>query len=73
MAGKLVGANDRLGRELTVGFGKMSDGVVKGYKVIETGVVTGYTVIEDSFVSRFLTHPGETVAQAKRRLKGRAA
>ena len=73
LAGKLVGANDRLGRELTVGFGKMSDGVVKGYKVIETGVVTGYTVIEDSFVSRFLTHPGETVAQAKRRLKGRAA
>ena len=42
--------NVQLGKDLTGGFNKMSEGVVKGYKAIETGVVKGYTAIEDGFV-----------------------
>lgn len=47
----------------------MSDGVVSGYKKIEDGVVNTYTKIEDIFVSEFLTKDGETVEDAKKRLK----
>ena len=70
---KFVDANLQFGENLTAGFNKMSDGVVSGYKAIETGVVKGYTAIEDSFVGSFLAREGETVAQAKARLRGQAA
>ena len=33
------------------------------------GVVSGYKKIEDKFVSEFLTKDGETVEDAKKRLK----
>jgi uncharacterized protein YutE (UPF0331/DUF86 family) len=42
---------------------------VDGYKKIEKAVVTGYTKIEDKFVDSFLTKDGETVEEAKERLK----
>lgn len=49
---------------------KIAEAVVDGYKKIETGVVEGYTKLEDTFIDRFLTHEGETVEDAKKRLKG---
>lgn len=55
---KLVKANE-----------KIAEGVVTGYKKIETGVVGGYQKIEDKFVDQFLTKDGETVEDAKKRLK----
>ncbi|MBR4117129.1 MAG: hypothetical protein IKK65_03525 [Clostridia bacterium] len=48
---------------------KISDGVTEGYKKIEDGVVKGYTKIEDKFVNMYLTRDGETVEEAKKRLK----
>ena len=56
---KLVQANE-----------KIADAVVGGYKKIENGVVEGYNKLEDKFIDRFLTHEGETVEDAKKRLKG---
>lgn len=55
--------------KLVKGIEKISDGVVDGYKKIETGVVDGYTKIEDKFVDAFLTKDGESVEEAKERLK----
>ena len=49
---------------------KIADAVVGGYKKIENGVVEGYNKLEDKFIDRFLTHEGETVEDAKKRLKG---
>lgn len=66
---KLVEANEKIAKNVTEGFKKMSDGVVSGYKKIEDGVVNTYTKIEDIFVSEFLTKDGETVEDAKKRLK----
>ena len=43
--------------------------VTDGYKKIEKGVVDGYTKIEDKFVDAYLTQEGETVEEAKARLK----
>ncbi len=48
---------------------KIAEAVVGGYKKIENAVVDGYTKIEDRFVDMYLTHDGETVEEAKERLK----
>ena len=55
---KLVQANE-----------KIAEGVVGGYKKIENSVVGTYQKIEDKFVDQFLTKDGETVSDAKARLK----
>jgi len=48
---------------------KIEDAVVGGYKGIEDAVIGGYQKIEDGFVDRYLTRDGETVEEAKQRLK----
>lgn len=48
---------------------KIEKAVVDGYKRIEETVVSGYTKIEDRFVDSFLANNGESVADAKKRLK----
>ena len=55
---KLVRVNAKIAETVTTGFQKMTD-----------SVVGGYTKIEDAFVDQFLTKDGETVAEAKARLK----
>lgn len=48
---------------------KIEKSVGECYKKIENSVVDGYTKIEDKFVDAFLTKEGETVSEAKERLK----
>lgn len=48
---------------------KIAEGVTDGYKKIENAVTEGYKKIEDAFVDRYLTHDGETVEEAKKRIK----
>ena len=48
---------------------KIAEKVVGGCKAIENSVVGVYTKIEDKFVDQFLTKDGETVEDAKARLK----
>lgn len=66
---KIVAANEKIAEAVTGGFKKIETGVVDGYKKIETGVVGGYTKIEDKFIDQFLTREGESVEQARNRLK----
>lgn len=66
---KLVQANEKIAEAVTGGYEKIEKGVVDGCKKIEEGVVKGYTKLEDKFIDRFLTHEGETVEDAKERLK----
>lgn len=54
---------------ITEGYKKVEDTFVKNYEKIESSVVDGYTKIEDKFVSKYLVHDGETVEEAKIRLK----
>lgn len=67
---KIVKANEKIAEAVTGGYKKIEKGVVDGYKKIEHGVVSGYTKIEDKFVDAYLTKDGETVEEAKERLKG---
>ena len=66
---KLVKANKKIAKTVIGGYKKIEKGVVDGYKKIEQGVVDGYTKIEDKFVDKYLTKDGETVEEAKARLK----
>ena len=66
---KIVKANEKIAEAVTGGYKKIEKGVVDGYKKIEQGVVGGYTKLEDKFVDAYLTKDGETVEEAKARLK----
>lgn len=57
---KLIQANKKIAEKVTDTFEKMEDAVVGGYKKIE-----------DAFVDRYLTNDGETVEEAKKRLKSK--
>ena len=48
----------------------IEEGVVGACKAVEDSVVGAYQKVEDAFVEKFLTKPGETVDDAKARLKG---
>jgi len=48
---------------------KIAEKVVGTFEKIEDTVVGGYSKIEDAFVDRYLTKDGETVVDAKKRLK----
>jgi uncharacterized protein YutE (UPF0331/DUF86 family) len=48
---------------------KIAEKVMGTYQKIEDAVVGGYTKIEDAFVDRYLTKDGETVEEAKKRLR----
>ncbi len=48
---------------------KITEKVVGTFEKIEGTVVGGYSKIEDAFVGHYLTKDGETVADAKKRLK----
>ena len=47
----------------------IEEGVVGAYKAVEDSVVGAYQKVKDAFVEKFLTKPGETVDDAKARLK----
>ena len=66
---KIVEANAKIAESITERYKKIEPGVVDGYKKIEKGTVDGYAKIEDAFIDRFLTREGETVADARKRLK----
>ena len=48
---------------------KIEKVVVDGYKKVEDSVVGGYKKIEDKFVDTFLKKDGETIEEAKERIK----
>ena len=62
-------AKSKIATAVTSGYKRIEKGVVGGYKKIEQGVVGSYTKIEDKFIDTYLTKDGETVEEAKARLK----
>lgn len=66
---KLVKMNEGIADNVTKGFHKISETVVTGFQKVSDGVVNGYTQIEDKFVDQYLTKDGESIIDAKKRLK----
>lgn len=48
---------------------KIEKAVTNSYKKVEKTVVGNYQKIEDKFIDQFLTKDGETIEEAKIRLK----
>lgn len=65
---KLVETNEKIAEGVTDGFQKIEDSVIGTYKKVEDSVVGTYKKVEDAFVDKFLTHEGESVEDAKKRL-----
>ncbi|MBR1513414.1 MAG: hypothetical protein IJ622_03895 [Bacteroidales bacterium] len=51
------------------GYKAIENGVVSGYNAIQDGVVEGFTRVSDAFIMKFFAKEGETVEQAKERMK----
>ncbi|MDO4314724.1 MAG: hypothetical protein Q4C45_03025 [Oscillospiraceae bacterium] len=66
---KLVKANEKIAEGVTAGYKKIEESVVDGYRKIEEGAVEGFGKITDRFVEGFLTRDGESVEDAKARLR----
>lgn len=66
---KLVKANEKIAEEVAGGCKKIEEGAVRGYKKIEEGAVGGFHKIADRFVDYYLTKEGESVEEARARLK----
>lgn len=66
---KLTIANEKIAEAITGGYKKIEQGVVEGYKKVEQNVVDGYTKVEDKFIDVFLMKEGESIEDAKARLK----
>lgn len=52
---------------------KIAEAVTSGYKKIENGVTGAFKKVEDAFVGKYLTHEGETVEDAEKRLAAEQA
>ncbi len=66
---KLADWVEKTAQGVTAGYRKIEDGVVGGYKKIEHGAVTGFNKVADKCVQLLFAREGETVEQAKARLK----
>lgn len=66
---KHIKTNQKIAEKAVDTFGKIEAAAVGGYAQIESAVMEGYTRIEDAFVDRILAKDGETVKDAKKRLK----
>ena len=60
---------EKIENAVVEGYKKIEDGVVGSYKKMEETVVDNYKKVEDGFVEKFLTKEGETVEEAKERIK----
>lgn len=66
---KIAKLSQKLSEKAVEGYEKIENTVVEGYNKIEKCAVDSYTKIEDRFVKCYLTEDGETVEEAKKRLK----
>lgn len=68
---KIADMVEKIGETVTEGYQKIEDGVVGGYKKIEEGIVEGFGKVSDKFVEKLFTREGESVEDAKKRLRGK--
>lgn len=67
---KFTETNEKIAEKVVTGYKKIEDGVVNGYKKIETGAVEGFQKVTDKCVEVLFAKEGETVEDAKKRLRG---
>ncbi|MFV0249888.1 MAG: hypothetical protein ACK5HP_02495 [Bacilli bacterium] len=66
---KLIKVKKKIADTVVGGYNSIENNITNGFKKISDSVVDKYTQIEDSFVDKYLTKDGETIEEAKIRLK----
>ncbi len=66
---EIVKVSEKIAEKAGDTYEKVEQTVVGSYEKIEKAVVGGYTKVENRFVARYLTKDGESVEEAKARLK----
>lgn len=61
--------NEKIAEKVVDGYKKVEETVVNGYKKMENGVVDGFNKVCDKCVETLFTKDGESVEDAKARLK----
>lgn len=69
----LADMNDKIAKNVTEGFDKMSHTAVKGYKTTENTALNLWEKTEHFFVGNLFRKEGETVEEAQKRLQGASA
>ncbi len=67
---KFVEVNEKIAKVVVDGYKKVEDHVVGTYKKVENGAVDGFEKVTDTCVEKLFAKEGETVEEAKKRLKG---
>ena len=60
---------ENIEKGVVTGYQKIEDAVVGGYKKIEDAVVSGFNKVSDAFVDKLFIKEGESVEEAKERMK----
>lgn len=66
---KIADVNEKIAENVVGGYKKIEDGVVGGYKKIEKGAVDGFNKVSDKIIEKVFAKEGETVEDAKKRLR----
>ena len=66
---KLVEMNEKIAENVVNGYEKIEKSVVQGYEKVEKTFVDGCNHVADAFIDEFFTKEGETVEEAKERMK----
>lgn len=66
---KIIEINEKIAEGVVGGYKKIESAVVEGYEKVESTVASGYEKIEDKFIEKYLIRDGETLEDAKERLK----
>ena len=69
---KFMEVNEKIAEKVVAGYKAVENGVVGGYKKIGNGVVRGFGKVTDKCVEVLFTKKGESVEDAKKRLKEEA-
>lgn len=66
---RITQAHVRIASAVTGGYRTIENHVIRGYRAIEHGTVTAYTRVEDRFIAAYLLRDGETLEEARARLR----
>ncbi len=66
---KIATLNEKIANAVVDGYQKIESGVVNGYKKIESGTVEGFQKVTDKCIEVLFARDGETVEEAKARLR----
>lgn len=61
--------NEKIEKKVVEGYKHLEGNVVGGYKKVEESAIGGFTKVSDHFVDKFFRKDGETLKEAKERLK----